>query len=103
MISISKRYTLFLVLFLLFSSIVLSNENNVSTITCCFTPGGNYTQEIVDLIHQTKKTLWIQAYQFTSQPIADAVIAAKHRGVDVRVILDKTQYTQKPRMRQLLF
>ena len=33
----------------------------------------------------------MEAYSFTSEPIADALIAAEKRGVDVEVILDKSQ------------
>jgi len=37
----------------------------------------------------------VQAYSFTSAPIAKALIEARKRGVDVRVILDKSQRTEK--------
>lgn len=95
MIQIPKSFTIFFITILLFSPSVFSNQNP-DTITCCFTPGENCTQKIVNIISHAKKLLWIQAYQFTSQPISNAVIAAKQRGVDVRIILDKTQYTQNP-------
>jgi len=71
-----------------FSAPLLAND-----IAVCFTPGQNCTQQIVDVIDQTQKSLLIQAYQFTSAPIARAVVLAKQRGVDVKVILDKTQYS----------
>lgn len=62
-------------------------------ISVCFTPGQNCTQQIVNVIDNTHKTLLVQAYQFTSPPIAKAVVLAKQRGVDVKLILDKSQYT----------
>lgn len=34
----------------------------------------------------------MQAYTFTSAPISRALLAAKHRGIRVRVILDKSQF-----------
>lgn len=37
----------------------------------------------------------VQAYSFTSAPIAKALVDAHKRGVDVRVILDKSQRTAK--------
>ncbi len=58
----------------------------------CFTPGENCTGEIVDALSAARHTVYVQAYSFTSQPIAGALVAAKKRGVDVRVILDKSQY-----------
>ncbi len=57
----------------------------------CFTPGGNCTSEIVSAISDAKHSIFVQAYSFTSAPIADALDAAKQRGVDVEVILDKSQ------------
>lgn len=42
-------------------------------------------------IGRTRQSLLIQAYSFTSAPIAKAVAQAKGRGVDVRVIVDKSQ------------
>ncbi len=35
----------------------------------------------------------MQAYSFTSEPIAAALVAAKKRGVTIAVILDKSQKT----------
>lgn len=58
----------------------------------CFTPGQDCTDEIVDVLAAAKQSIYVQAYSFTSQPIAEALVAAKRRGVDVEVILDKSQY-----------
>lgn len=61
----------------------------------CFTPGENCTNLIVSAIDSAKKELLIQAYSFTSAPIAKAVVEAKKRGINVRVILDKSQFSEK--------
>ena len=61
----------------------------------CFTPGQNCTGEIVEAIQQAKKTIRVQAYSFTSTPIAKALVDAKRRGIDVKVILDKSQQKAK--------
>ncbi len=37
----------------------------------------------------------VQAYTFTSKPIAQSLIRAKKRGVDVKVILDESQISSK--------
>jgi len=65
------------------------------TISVCFTPGQNCTAMIVDLINHADKSVLVQAYSFTSAPIAKAVVKAKKRGLDVRVILDKSQRKAK--------
>lgn len=61
----------------------------------CFTPGGNCTDKVVDTISSAKKELLVQAYSFTSAPIAKALVDAQKRGVNVRVILDKSQFSEK--------
>lgn len=64
--------------------------------TLCFVPDGPSCERLlVDTINGTKRSLLIQAYSFTSAPIAQAVVKAHERGVDVRVILDKSQVSEK--------
>ena len=53
-----------------------------------FSPDGGATEAIVDAISSATKSVLVQAYSFTSRPIAKALLDAKERGVDVRVILD---------------
>lgn len=60
-----------------------------------FSPNGGCTQAVVDALNGAKKTVLVQAYSFTSMPIAKALVEAKKRGVDVRVILDKSQRTER--------
>lgn len=56
-----------------------------------FSPHGGCTEALVDLIGSAKRTVRVQAYSFTSDPIADALIAARERGVDVAIVLDEGQ------------
>ena len=56
-----------------------------------FSPNGGCTQAVVDQLNGAKKQVLVQAYSFTSAPIARALVDAKHRSVDVQVILDKSQ------------
>jgi len=59
-----------------------------------FSPNGGATQLVVDALVQAKQTVLVQAYSFTSAPIAKALVEAKQRGVKVEVILDKSQRTE---------
>jgi phosphatidylserine/phosphatidylglycerophosphate/cardiolipin synthase-like enzyme len=63
--------------------------------TVCFTPGGNCTDLIVSAIAGAKTSVLVQAYSFTSAPIAKALLDAHKRGVRVHVILDKSQRTEQ--------
>ena len=56
-----------------------------------FSPHGGCTAAVVDNLNWAEKYVLVQAYSFTSQPIADALIAAHKRGLEVKVLLDKSQ------------
>ncbi|TLY47143.1 MAG: phospholipase D family protein [Gammaproteobacteria bacterium] len=77
------------------AGLAISNPNSCPKIQVCFTPGQNCTAEITDVIDGAKQSIFVQAYSFTSAPIAAHLIAAKKRGVKVNVILDKSQKTQR--------
>jgi phosphatidylserine/phosphatidylglycerophosphate/cardiolipin synthase-like enzyme len=66
-----------------------------SAVTVCFTPGGNCTDAIVQALGNAKRTILVQAYSFTAAPIAKALLDAHKRGVQVQVILDKSQRSEK--------
>jgi phosphatidylserine/phosphatidylglycerophosphate/cardiolipin synthase-like enzyme len=66
-----------------------------SAVTVCFTPGGQCTEAIVKTLDAAQRTNLVQAYSFTSAPIAKALLDAHTRGVQVQVILDKSQRSEK--------
>jgi phosphatidylserine/phosphatidylglycerophosphate/cardiolipin synthase-like enzyme len=60
-----------------------------------FSPHGGATDAVVNALAQATNSVLVQAYSFTSAPIARALVDAKRRGLEVRVILDKSQRTEK--------
>ena len=88
-------------LFLCFVSVTpvfadeISEETAAGTIRVAFSPNSGATKLVTDTIHQAKKQILVQAYSFTSPAIAKALADAKARGVDIEVILDKSQWTEK--------
>ena len=72
--------------------VLVSARVSADPLSVYFSPDGGCTQAIVDEVGKAKKTVLVQAYSFTSDPIAKALVAAKKRGVDVEAILDKTDY-----------
>ena len=60
-----------------------------------FSPHGGCTEAVLAAVGGAKRTILVQAYSFTSVPIAEALVAAHARGVDVRIILDKSQETDR--------
>ncbi len=57
-------------------------------ISVYFSPHGGCTRAIVKAIDSAKHRIDIQAYSFTSAPIAQAVVMAEKRGVHVTAIID---------------
>ena len=64
---------------------------NVTVTDLGFSPKGDCTKIVVDHINNAKKNIYVQAFSFTSEPIANALVAAYKRGIEVRAILDKGQ------------
>jgi phosphatidylserine/phosphatidylglycerophosphate/cardiolipin synthase-like enzyme len=60
-----------------------------------FSPRGGCTDAVVSTISQAKSEILVQAYSFTSAPIAKALVDAHKRGVHVQIILDRSQRKAK--------
>ena len=60
-----------------------------------FSPDGGGTEAIVREIDEARQRIWVLAYSFTSAPIAEALVAAHKRGVEVLAVLDKSNQTGK--------
>ena len=60
-----------------------------------FSPQGGTTRAVTTALQEAQTTILVQAYSFTSAPIAKALVDAHKRGVKVEVILDKSQRTEK--------
>jgi phosphatidylserine/phosphatidylglycerophosphate/cardiolipin synthase-like enzyme len=85
-----------LFLFLLLLSLPLQAANPSSpAISPYFSPNGGCTDAIVKTLNSAQKSILVQAYSFTSAPIAKALVDAHKRGVDIQVILDKSQRSER--------
>lgn len=62
-----------------------------SSCTVFFSPRGGCTDAICAALGQARATVLVQAYSFTSKPVAEALAAASRRGVRVRCVLDGEQ------------
>ena len=76
-------------LLILFSFPVYAFQADIEQV--CFSPRGGCEQAIVEELNKAKSEVLVQAYSFTSAPIAKALLNAKKRGINVQVILDKSQ------------
>jgi phosphatidylserine/phosphatidylglycerophosphate/cardiolipin synthase-like enzyme len=55
-----------------------------------FSPKGGCTEAVVREISSARHEVLVQAYSFSSKPITEALVAAKTRGVQVTVLLDRS-------------
>ena len=62
-----------------------------STIEYAFSPGDDAAALIVRAIDGARSQILVQAFSFTHTGIAEALIRAKSRGLDVQVIADPGQ------------
>lgn len=72
-------------------SIILGGD----TAAVYFSPDGGCESAIVHEFDMAKRTIDAAIYTFTSRPIAQALVAAKERGVIIRVIMDKSMLDDK--------
>ena len=61
-----------------------------------FTPGDAIDARIVAAIDAAEREVLVLAFSFTQQRIAQALIAARGRGVDVEVVADRGQTREMP-------
>lgn len=66
-----------------------------SPISVCFTPGAQCVQDVINSINLAQNNIYMQANAITSNSIANALIAAKQRKVNISILLDKSQMKQK--------
>ena len=84
----------FLTIFVTQALSPLAGEIN-SRVAVFFSPKGGCTEAVVEELGKAHETVLVQAYSFTSAPIAKALVEAHQRGVRVEVLLDKSQRTER--------
>ncbi len=60
-----------------------------------FSPKGGCTEAVVNELRHAQKSVLVQAFSYTSPQIARALIDCQRRGLSVKVILDKSELTDK--------
>jgi phosphatidylserine/phosphatidylglycerophosphate/cardiolipin synthase-like enzyme len=69
--------------------------NTAGTIEVIFSPNQGATAAIIKALAEAHKLILVSAYSFTSKEIAQALLDAKNRGVEIKLILDKSQVSQR--------
>jgi len=68
---------------------------SIGTVDVYFSPNGGGANAIVTELGNAKSEILVQAYSFTSAPIAKTLTDAKKRGLHIEVVLDKSQKSEK--------
>ena len=98
------RKVLFVTVMLLLSAIVVFAVNgeglkvagkDIEQVQVFFSPRGGCTEAVVSAISQARSEILVQAYSFTSAPIAKALVDVHKRGVQVQIILDRSQRKER--------
>ncbi|MBV2235135.1 MAG: phospholipase D family protein [Sterolibacterium sp.] len=64
------------------------------TVEVAFSPWDDAEGSILNALRQARQTIHVQAYLFTSQPLATALIEAHRRGVRVEILADQKMLLQ---------
>jgi phosphatidylserine/phosphatidylglycerophosphate/cardiolipin synthase-like enzyme len=70
---------------------VLARTPQVANVEVAFTPADDVAGMIVSRIGRARQSVRMQAYLFTDRRIANALLAARKRGVEVEIIGDAAQ------------
>src|SRR5438105_704780 len=70
-------------------------EETSARVTVYFSPNGGATEAVVHAVNTATTQVLVQAYSFTSAPIAQALVEAHTRGVKVLAVLDTSNETQQ--------
>lgn len=73
---------------------VFETESSVQVLGTYFSPNGGCAEQIIYWIGRANTSIHVLIYSFTLQNIADALIDAKNRGVDVKVVFEKGQISK---------
>ena len=69
-----------------------SIDSEARTMESAFSPGQACTQLLTRTIREAKKDIYVAVFSFTSRPIADALLNAAKRNVNVYIIVDRRNY-----------
>lgn len=92
-LSLNKKHLIFLVLLLSGGIILIATAQTMAAANFqyAFSPRQGATELIIKTIGEAKKSIKLASYSFTSKKIAAALIEAQNNGIDVKIVMDKSQ------------
>lgn len=78
-----------------YASTTTSIQGPADLIGYCFSPGGNCADVVVDWINRANGSVHVLIYSFTLNQVSNALIAAKNRGVDVKIVMERSNANER--------
>lgn len=72
----------------------LSQRSNVTALGVYFSPRGGAADQVIDWVGRANETVHVLIYSFTNDDIGDAIVTAHRRGVEIRVVFEKSQVSR---------
>ncbi len=85
-----------------FATTTASAQPPTDLVEYCFSPGGNCSSLVVKWIDRANSSVHVLIYSFTLDAISTALIAAKNRGVEVKVVMERSNANEKGAEYQML-
>lgn len=94
-----QRFTLFIIISVIITGLAASDiylfqklrDNEYAQTEVVYSQTGSPQAKLIELIEQSRKYVYFAIYTFTKEEIADALIAAKLRGLEVKGVIDFNQ------------
>jgi phosphatidylserine/phosphatidylglycerophosphate/cardiolipin synthase-like enzyme len=67
----------------------------ISVVNAHFSPKGGCQEAILNELKAARREILVQAYSFTAEPLALAMVEAKKQGVIVEIVLDKSNELER--------
>lgn len=68
--------------------------NKTSFLGIYFSPNGGCKDQVISWINRANISVHVLIYSFTLDDVSDALMAARQRGVEVRIVFEKSQISQ---------
>lgn len=70
-------------------------DKEVTRLQMGTSPDGSALRLILSVIHSAQSSIYVASYSFTNKKIAQALVDKHRQGIMVRVVMDKSQNTEK--------
>lgn len=78
-----------------FVTTTYSAQGQAGLVEYCFSPGGSCSSLVVKWINRANSSVHVLIYSFTLTDITNALIAAKNRGIQVKIVMERSNANER--------